>query len=85
MQKNQYHNSARRVKKLTDAALVGNKQLLQGDEKVHSKAAPDHVDTASGIKIPNLFADVYNDLYNSVDDKEDIITLNQGLHMEQLM
>jgi len=89
--KNQYHYSVRRVKnladtirssKLSDAALLGNKQLLQEMKKVksaHQKAAPDHVDAASGINIPNIFADVYSDLFNSADDKEDILSLKQRL------
>jgi len=35
------------------------------------------VDAASGINIPNIFADVYSDLFNSADDKEDILSLKQ--------
>ena len=89
--KNQYHYSVRRVKnladtirssKLSDAALSGNKQLLQEMKKVksvHHKSAPDHVDAVSGINIPNIFADVYRDLFNSADDKEDILSLKQRL------
>ena len=65
--KNQYHYLVRRVKnladtikssKLSDAALSGNKQLLQEMKKVkpvHHKAAPDHVDAASGIKHNKYF------------------------------
>ena len=45
----------------------------------HQKAAPDHVDAASGINIPNIFTDVYSDLFNSADDKEDILSLKQRL------
>jgi len=37
------------------------------------------VDAASGINIPNIFADVYSDLFNSADDKEDILSLKQRL------
>ena len=67
---------------LSEAALSGNKQLLQERKKVKSadhKAAPDHVDAASGINIPNIFAVVYSDLFNSADDKEDILSLKQRL------
>ena len=67
---------------LSEAALSGNKQLLQERKKVKSadhKAAPDHVDAASGINIPNIFAVVYSVLFNSADDKEDILSLKQRL------
>ena len=67
---------------LSEAALSENKQLFQERKKVKSadhKAAPDHVDAASGINIPNIFAVVYSDLFNSADDKEDILSLKQRL------
>ena len=37
------------------------------------------MDEASEINIPNIFADVYSDLFNSADDKEDILSLKQRL------
>ena len=37
------------------------------------------MDAAFGINIPNIFADVYRDLFNSADDKEDILSLKQRL------
>ena len=48
-------------------------------KSAHHKAASDHVDAAFGINIPYIFADVYRVLFNSADDKEDILSLKQRL------
>ena len=46
-------------------------------KSAHYKAAPDHVDAASGINIPNLFADVYcRDLYKHVIDVKKVRLLS---------
>ena len=37
------------------------------------------MDAASGINIPNIFTDVYSDLFNSAYDQEDILSLKQRL------
>ena len=68
---------------LSEADIVGNKQLLLNMKKiktVHHKAAPEHMDTPSGINLPNPFAEIHSDLYNSMDNKEDIIVKKQRLH-----
>ena len=48
-------------------------------KSAYHKAAPNHVDAASWINIPNILADVYSDIFNSADDKEDILSLKQRL------
>ena len=49
-------------------------------ETVHHKAAPEHMDTPSGINLPNPLAEIHSDLYNSMNNKEDIIVKKQRLH-----
>ena len=79
--KNQYHYQVRRVKKLADsirsnklleAAMSGNADLLKEMKRVKSsqrQTEPDNVDKKRGDDIPEQFANVYEELYNSVDDE----------------
>ena len=48
-------------------------------KSAYHKAAPNHLDAASGINILNILADVYSDIFNSADDKKDILSLKQRL------
>ena len=77
-----------RSNKLIDAAVSGNADLLKEMKKVKSEGRqkqPDHVDGNRGSDIADTFANVYEELYNSVDDEEGLAVLqdnlvNAGLH-----
>ena len=89
--RNQYHYQVRRVKlladqirsnKLLEAALSGNSDLLKEMKRVKSgdnATQPDNVDKKTGADIPEQFANVYETLYNSVDDDEGLEVLQQKL------
>ena len=89
--RNQYHYQVRRVKlladqirsnKLLEASLSGNTDLLKEMKRVKSSynaTQPDNVDKKTGADIPEQFANVYETLYNSVDDAEGLEELRQKL------
>ena len=65
-----------------DAALTGNADLLKEMKRIKSEGRqriPDHVDGNTGSDIADTFADVYEELYSSVDDKEGLADLQQQL------
>ena len=85
----QYHYAVRRVKRMADtiradklleAAMAGNGNLLKELKKAKSSgrhAEPDHVDGAISDDIPEQFANVYKQLFNSVDDREGLDALKE--------
>ena len=55
-----------------EAALTGNTNLLKEMKRIKSggiNSLPDHVDSKTGSDIPDHFADIYEDLFNSVQDE----------------
>ena len=89
--RNQYHYQIRRVKlladqirsnKLLEASLSGNSDLLKEMKRVKSSGKvnqPDHVDKKTGANIPEQFANVYEALYNSVNDDQGLEELRRKL------
>ena len=65
-----------------EAALLGNSSLLKEMKRakhVGNLSEPDNVDGATGEDIPEQFANVYKNLFNSVDDRDGIEQLQQKL------
>ena len=88
--RSQYHYAIRRIKrfadsirsnKLAEAAFSGNANLLQEMKRVKSagcQTEPDNVDGSTSVDIPEQFANVYQQLFNSVDDKVGLEQLQQS-------
>ena len=86
--RSQYHYAIRRGERFSDsiranrlakAAMSGNANLLKEMKKAKSsgrQAEPDNVDGAAGEDIPEQFATVYKELFNSADDRVGLENLN---------
>ena len=69
-----------RKSKLLDACINGNGDLFK-EIKAMRKTKPMIADTIDGVKndIPNHFRTIYNDLYNSVDDNNEVLKIKLEL------
>ena len=88
--RNVYHYQIRKLKKAKDtiaknkfleACLDGQKNIFQEIKKLR-KEQPTVANSMDGVEndIPNHFKSIYSDLYNSVEDSEELLALQDSIN-----